>query len=224
MASRTINGGFFISFEGGEGSGKTSQINHLAQFLAKQDFSVKTTREPGGTPEAETIRDLLVQRDTGNWSPMSEVLMLYAARDLHVRNVIKPIMEQGAVVITDRFSDSTQAYQGYGYGLDIKQIESVNDVVLDGFKPNLTFVLDIDPEEGLARSNRRLAAEALSIKQSEDRFEKMGLGFHQKLRAGFLEIAKNNKERCVVIDATQNESEIAKQISDVVSERLKEAS
>lgn len=220
MTKKSVDGGFFISFEGGEGSGKTTQINLLAQSLSKQDFFVKTTREPGGTPEAETIRDLLVQRGGGNWTPLSEVLLLFAARELHVKNVIKPLLADGGVVITDRFTDSTRAYQGYGYGLGVEKIDAVNDLVLDGFEPDVTFILNIDARQGLERSNRRLAAEALSIKQSEDRYEQLDIEFHEKLAAGFLDIAAHNPQRCVVIDATQTVDEMAAQILQETMTRL----
>lgn len=205
--------GYFISVEGGEGTGKTTQINRLAQAIAAAGHKVITTREPGGTKEAEHIRDLLVQRDGGKWSPLSEALLLFAARSIHVERVIKPALEQGSIVICDRFTDSTRAYQGYGREMGLEKIEALNELVLDGFAPNRTYILDIDPAEGLARSERRLAAESLNIKQTEDRFEKMELEFHNRLREGFLEIAKNNPERCRVFDATRSLDDIATEIT-----------
>lgn len=211
--SDTAYTGYFISFEGGEGTGKTSQINRLAQALSKAGYKVVTTREPGGTKEAESIRDLLVQRDGGQWSPLSEVLLLFAARSIHVERVIKPALQSGKIVICDRFTDSTRAYQGYGREMGVDTIEEINNLVLNGFKPNKTFILDIDPQEGLARSERRLAAESLGIKQTEDRFEKMELDFHNRLRDGFLDIANANKDRCVIIDATREIDDIAQDIA-----------
>ena len=204
--------GLFITFEGGEGAGKTTQINRLAQSLTEQGHKVITTREPGGTPEAEKIRDLLVQRDGGQWSPISEALLLFAARSLHAERVIKPALDEGKIVICDRFTDSTRAYQGYGHELDLKVIEDLVDTVLGGLEPNLTFILDIEPESGLSRSERRLASEALDIKQREDRFENLEIEFHEKLRQGFLEIAKNNPDRCKVLDATQSIDDISQEI------------
>jgi dTMP kinase len=204
--------GLFITFEGGEGAGKTTQINRLAQSLTEQSHKVITTREPGGTPEAEKIRDLLVQRDGGQWSPISEALLLFAARSLHAERVIKPALDEGKIVICDRFTDSTRAYQGYGHELDLKVIEDLVDTVLGGLEPNLTFILDIEPESGLSRSERRLASEALDIKQREDRFENLEIEFHEKLRQGFLEIAKNNPDRCKVLDATQSIDDISQEI------------
>ena len=201
--------GLFITFEGGEGSGKTTQINRLSQRLADAGHKVITTREPGGTKEAEYIRDLLVQRDGGKWTPLSEALLLFAARSIHVERVIKPILAEGKIVICDRFTDSTRAYQGYGRGLDLAKIEELNELVLGGFAPDRTYIFDIEPRAGLARSERRLAAEAMNLKQTEDRFEKMGIEFHEKLRAGFLDIAEKNSGRCRVFDATRDVDEIA---------------
>lgn len=212
--------GFFISFEGGEGSGKTTQINKLAEALTAQGKKVVTTREPGGTPEGDKVRDLIVQRDGGNWSPIAETLLLFAARTMHVQNIIGPALDEGKIVITDRFTDSTLAYQGHGHGLDIVKIEDINTLVLDGLKPDLTFILDIDPKEGLERSERRLASEKLGINQTEDKFERMDFSFHEKLRQGFLEIAKQEPGRCHVIDATQDLDAITAQIIKVASERL----
>jgi len=205
--------GYFITFEGGEGTGKTTQINRLAQAISEAGHKVVTTREPGGTKEAEYIRDLLVQRDGGKWTPLSEALLLFAARSIHVERVIKPALEQGSVVICDRFTDSTRAYQGFGRELGLEKIEDLNTLVLDGFSPDRTIILDIDPEEGLARSERRLAAESLNIKQTEDRFEKMELDFHNRLRNGFLDIAKNDPDRCTVFDATRSLDDIAAEIA-----------
>jgi len=206
----------FITFEGGEGAGKTTQINRLAQKLTDKGYKVITTREPGGTPEAERIRDLLVQRGGGQWSPLSETLMLFAARSLHVERVIKPALDNGHIVICDRFTDSTRAYQGYGHGLDLNIIETLKDTVIGGLEPDVTFILDIDPKIGLGRSERRLASEALDIKQKEDRFESLNISFHEKLRQGFLQIAQQNKSRCFVMDASQS-------LNDVTQEVLKTA-
>ena len=204
--------GFFITFEGGEGAGKTTQINRLAQSLTDSGHRVVTTREPGGTPEAEKIRNLLVQRDGGQWSPLSEALLLFAARHLHYERVIKPALDDDKIVICDRFTDSTRAYQGYGHGLDLKVIESLKKTVLNDIEPDLTYILDIESKAGLARSERRLASEAMDIKQKEDRFENLEIEFHEKLRQGFLQIAKDNPDRCLVMDATKDLDAIADEI------------
>jgi len=212
--------GFFITFEGGEGSGKTTQINKLAGALTEKGHKVITTREPGGTEESEKIRELLVQRDGGNWDAMSECLLLFAARRMHVEEIIRPALESGKVVISDRFTDSTRAYQGYGRGLDLSVIETLNDLVLDGLTPNKTFILDIDPEEGLERSERRLASESLEVKRHEDRFESMDFTFHKKLREGFLEIAQKDADRCAILDASLSVEDLQSRILDRVMEAL----
>ncbi len=213
--------GLFITFEGGEGAGKTTQINLLAKALTDAGHKVVTTREPGGTIEAEKIRNLLVQRDGGAWSPMAECLLLFAARVMHVKKVIQPALEEGQIVICDRFTDSTRAYQGYGRGMALDKIEEINAATLGGFGPDLTFVFDINPEAGLSRSSRRLAAESLDLKQTEDRFENMDIAFHEKLRQGFLEIAKNEPERCHVIDANGTVEKIAAEIEKTTLGTLK---
>ena len=215
--------GFFITFEGGEGAGKTSQINRLAQSLTKIGHEVVTTREPGGTSEGEKIRNLLVQRYGGNWTPMSETLLFYTARDMLVNKVIRPALKDGQIVICDRFFDSTLAYQGYGHGFDPETITALNTLVLGNFKPNLTFILDIDPETGLKRSGRRLAAEALNIKQKEDRYENLNIDFHKRLREGFLQIATKNPARCTVIDANQPIESIAEIILQKATTAIGEA-
>lgn len=211
----------FISLEGGEGSGKTSQINKLAESLKNLGQLVLTTREPGGTPEGEKIRALLVQRDSGNWNPLAEVLMLYAARSMHVERVIKPALARGEIVISDRFSDSTRAYQGYGRGLAPEAIHNVHKVTLGDFKPDITFLLDIDVDTGLSRSHKRLAA-AKGFHNTEDRFERLDKAFHERLRAGFLEIAAAEPARVHVIDAAQDVDAIAAQILEIVQARLRQ--
>ena len=212
--------GLFISFEGGEGSGKTTQINKLAESLTQQGCRVVTTREPGGTPEAEKIRDFIVQRAGGDWTPMAECLLLFAARTMHVEKIIRPALEKGKIVISDRFTDSTRSYQGYGRGFSLEKIEELNTLVLDGFEPDLTFILDIDPEIGLTRSERRLASEQMDIKQTEDKFERLDFDIHKAIRKGFLEIAEKEPERCHVIDATLSIEDMAQVIQSIAQERL----
>lgn len=214
--------GLFITFEGGEGAGKTTQINKLASSLTEAGHKVITTREPGGTPEAEKIRDFVVQRDGGDWSPMAETLLFFAARIMHVEKVIQPTLDNGKIIICDRFTDTTRAYQGYGHGLDLDKIENLKQSVLGDLEPDITFILDIAPKAGLERSEKRLAAEALNIRQKEDRFENLELKFHERLRNGFLEIAKNNPDRCILIDATQDMKNITKTILETVNKKLKE--
>ncbi|MCK5373878.1 MAG: dTMP kinase [Alphaproteobacteria bacterium] len=218
-----MNGGFFISFEGGEGSGKTTQISQLAEALKAEGYSIVVTREPGGTPEGESIRSVLVQRDGGDWLPMAEVMLLYAARLMHIEKVIKPAMEDGCIVISDRFSDSTLAYQGYGHGLPLDNIRAIEALTIGAFKPNLTFMLDIDPKTGLMRSHKQLIVET-GNKQTEDRFERLNKKFHDRLRQGYLNIAKSDMERCRVINAKQDIDALHRQIKNSVDTALKKQS
>ncbi len=212
--------GFFITFEGGEGSGKTTQINRLSKSLTDLGHKVITSREPGGTPEAEKIRDLIVQKQGGNWTPVSETLLLYAARVMHVEKVIRPALENGKIVICDRFADSTLAYQGYGHGADLHMIEQLNLLTLGHIKPNLTFILDIDPEIGLTRAGRRMASEDLKLQQREDKFENLDMAFHQRLREGFLDIAEREDKRCVLIDADRPLPVLADEIKNLTLARI----
>ncbi|MCC6597432.1 MAG: dTMP kinase [Alphaproteobacteria bacterium] len=213
--------GFFITFEGGEGSGKTTQINRLSRILTDNGRRVITTREPGGTSEGEKIRSLLVQREGGNWSAMAELLLLFAARTMHVEKIIRPALENGDIVISDRFTDSTRAYQGYGRGLEIDIVEQVNTLVLGDFKPDMTIILDVPPETGLGRSKRRLASEKFAEEGAcEDRFEQLEIDFHRCLRQGFLEIAQSEPERCRIIDATDTEDNVAAQILALIKDRF----
>ena len=209
--------GLFITLEGGEGSGKSTQIARLAESLKAAGHDVVVTREPGGTPEAEKIRNFLVQRDGGNWTPMAEALLLYAAREMHVEHLIKPALAQGKVVISDRFADSSRAYQAYGHGLGIEKIDELNALVLGNFKPDITFILDIDVKTGLVRAGKRLTQD----QSSEDRFEKMGSNFHERLRQGYLEIAKREPDRCIVVDAAQSVDEIASELRNFVFRKIK---
>lgn len=208
--------GLFITLEGGEGAGKTTQIRLLADALRAQGREVLVTREPGGTPEAEKIRDFLVKRDGGNWTPMAECLLLYAARQMHVENLIKPALALGQIVICDRFADSTRAYQSFGHGLPLETIEQLNALSLGDFAPDLTFILDLPVDAGLARAGKRLSDD----QSQEDRFERLGGGFHERLRQGFLTIAKRDHQRCVVIDAARGIDDIARDLLTHVQGRL----
>lgn len=202
-----MKAGLFITLEGGEGAGKSTQSRRLKAALEDAGRDVILTREPGGTPEAEKIRDLLVQRDGGNWTPMAECLLFFAARQMHVETLIKPALAAGKVVICDRFTDSTIAYQGYGHGFDLSIIQQVAALSLGGFKPDLTFILDLPVTDGLARSLKQKDVSS-GKENTEDRFEKLQHDFHEKLRQGFLKIAAEDQERCVVVDATQNADDV----------------
>ncbi len=191
-----IRKGCFITFEGGEGAGKTTQTQLLVDHLRHQGMEVVQTREPGGTKGAEEIRNLLVTGDVNRWDPLTEALLIMAARVDHWNKVIQPALREGKWVICDRFMDSTLAYQGYGRGVDIAFLENLYKNTLPNSTPNRTYVFNIDPQQGLTRSfNRR---------NKELRFENMDISFHEKLHGGFLEIAKKEPTRCLVIDATQD--------------------
>ncbi len=208
--------GRFITFEGGEGGGKSTQVKTLADALKSAGVGVVTTREPGGAPAAEDIRELLVSGAVERWSPMAEVLLNYAAREMHVRQTVRPALERGDWVICDRFSDSTMAYQGYGGGVEPARIQAIHEAVLGDFKPDLTLILDLPTEEGLARAGKRL----VEAKSAEDRFERMERDFHDRLRNGFLEIAKSDPLRCKVIDASGDIAAVSDKVRLMVSETL----
>lgn len=212
--------GIFITLEGGDGTGKSTQIRLLQQSLATAGIDVVTTREPGGTPQAERIRSLLLQRDSGDFDPLTEAMMMFAARREHLVHKIWPAMEKGQWVISDRFADSTRAFQGYGHGLDMGLIENLYTLVAGKFQPDLTFILDIDPETGLARSARQNATTTNANESTEDRFERMGLPFHARLRKGFLDIAGKFPDRCQLIDASQPVNVVHGRMLEVISRRF----
>lgn len=196
--------GRFITFEGGEGCGKSTQVRHLAEHLASKGIEVVLTREPGGTRLAELIRGLLKDEREDPPCDRSELLLFLAARAQLVRNVIEPALASGKWVLSDRFSDSTFAYQGYGRGLPLDVLRLANDFACDGLKPDLTLLLDVRPEVAVARMRRREAA----TNTSADRIEQAGDGFHSRLRAGFLEMAKAEPERIKVIDANGSPDDV----------------
>lgn len=204
--------GFFITLEGGEGTGKSTQAARLADALRADGHEVVATREPGGAAGSEAIRNLLVNGPTGRWSPLAETLLFSAARDEHLRATIRPALARGAVVVCDRFADSTRAYQGSAGGVSGAAIRALEEWVVGPTKPDLTLILDLDPEVGLGRSDDR--------GEGGDRFERMDAAFHARLRAAFLEIAAAEPERCVVVDAAQPIEEVATGIAAIVRERL----
>ena len=204
--------GRFITFEGGEGAGKSTQVRHLAQSLASAGIESVATREPGGSPGAEDIRKLLVEGDVQRWDALTEALLHSAARRDHVANMIRPALDSGKWVISDRFADSTLAYQGFGLGLSAEIIAAITRLAVGEFSPDLTLVLDLPVEEGLKRAHRRGG--------SAQRYEKMDGGFHERMRQGFIEIANAHPERCVLIDATMPEDDVALEVRDAVASRL----
>lgn len=204
--------GRFITFEGGEGAGKSTQLRLLAAALSRSGVPVCMTREPGGSPGAEEIRALLVTGDGDRWDPVSEALLHFAARADHMRRLILPRLEAGEWVLSDRFADSTMAYQGYALGLGRDAVESLSALVLKGFAPDLTIMLDLPVDTGLARAAERA--------DGEDRYERLGRLFHERLRQAFLDIAKRAPERCVVIDASGDLNSVEAAVRATVAERL----
>lgn len=200
--------GRFITFEGGEGAGKTTQIALLRDRLAVAGRKVLATREPGGTPGAEEIRRLLVTGEPGRWDAWSEALLIAAARRDHVERVIRPALAAGTWVLCDRFLDSTRAYQGAVAGIGIDSVEALHTLVFGRLRPDLTLILDLDPAVGLARAGKRAGGEG--------RFEARGLGWHQKLREAFLAIAKAEPGRCKVVDAAREQGAVADEIARAV--------
>jgi dTMP kinase len=207
-----VTRGRFITFEGGEGAGKSTQVRLLADRLAGHASEVVVTREPGGSTGAEAIRELLVTGAVDRWSGVSETLLMYAARRDHIERVIRPALERGAWVLCDRFADSTRAYQGAGGGVGPALIAALEQHVLEGVKPDLTLILDLPADAGLARAGGRAEAQS--------RFEAKGHAFHERLRQAFLDIAKAEPERCAVIPATASREAVSAAIWTAVQDRL----
>ena len=212
-AQTSARRGRFITLEGGEGAGKTTQIQRLADTLRAAGIEVMTTREPGGTPGADALRSLVVTGDGDRWDSVSEALLMYTARRDHVLRRIRPALAAGTWVICDRFSDSTMAYQGYARGLGRDWVERLDALVLDGFKPDLSLFFDMPVAEGLKRAGTR---------GGPDRFEKLGIDFHETLRKAFLDIAAREPDRIAVIDALGTPETVTARLMDVVMQRFPE--
>lgn len=208
-----MESGRFITFEGGEGTGKSTQARLLADALDAWGYDVLLTREPGGTPGAEAIRALIVQGAVDRWDPLTETLLLSAARRDHVERLIKPALADGVWVLCDRFADSTRAYQGYGEGLPLEVVDRLTDLATGGLVPDLTLVHDLSVEAGLARAASRDG-------DASGRFERFDRGFHGRLRDGFLEIAARAPARCAVIDAAGPAETIHAAVLTVLRDRL----
>jgi dTMP kinase len=210
-----VNGGragHFITLEGGEGAGKSTQIARLKAWLEAQGRAVVATREPGGSPGAEMVRKLLVEGPAERWDGTTEALLHFAARRDHLRTTVWPALKRGDWVVSDRFADSTRAYQGYGHGLDLAMLERLYEIAVGDFRPDLTLILDLPVETGLARAAAR--------RGSETRYEGLPIEFHRRVKAGFLQIARREPARCVVIDASQNIDPLAATIARTVGDRL----
>ncbi|WP_292895633.1 dTMP kinase [Nitratireductor sp.] len=206
--------GFFITFEGGEGAGKSTQITQLAASLREQGHDVMITREPGGSSGAEAVRHVLLSGAAEPFGPAMEAILFAAARSDHVEQVIRPAIERGTIVLCDRFLDSSRVYQGVTGNLDRDFMQSLERVTVNDMVPDLTLILDIDPEEGLRRANARRGTEA------PDRFEKEALATHRRRRKAFLEIAKAEPERCVVIDAAMPADRVTTAVQRAVQQAM----
>jgi dTMP kinase len=200
--------GFFITFEGGEGAGKTTQIRRLAERLSSSGWRVTLTREPGGCPSAEAIRDVV---KSAPMDAVSETLLFNAARIENLNQTIRPALKRGDVVLCDRFMDSTRAYQMVGAGVPVEVIDTLERWSVGPTRPDLTIVFDLEPEQGLKRAQLRAAL---------DQFEQRGIEYHKRLRTAFLAIAKAEPARCVVVDAAGDEDDVALAIWAAVSPRL----
>lgn len=192
-----MSSGFFITFEGGEGAGKSTQIERLARKMRAKKYDVVVTREPGGSPGAEAVRHVLLSGAAEPFGPKMEALLFAAARSDHVEQVIRPAVERGSIVLCDRFMDSSRVYQGVTGDIDPAFMDALEKVAVNGMVPDMTLIFDIDPTEGLRRATVRRGTEAAA-----DRFEKETLAIHQRRRDAFLAIAAAEPERCIVIDAS----------------------
>ncbi|MBI4725473.1 MAG: dTMP kinase [Rhodomicrobium sp.] len=215
--------GKFITLEGGEGAGKTTQAAFLSEKLRRAGIDVFQTREPGGTPRAEAIRDILLAGKAKRFGALGEAVLFYAARESHLELAIRPALERGTWVVCDRFNDSTRAYQGAAGGLPPSVIEVLDRAVVGSTKPDLTIIFDIPPQEGLQRAAARKqdSQSGAANESGPDRFETMNAAFHRSLREEFLAIAKAEPERCVVVDASGDVQQVADIVWSIVRERLK---
>ncbi len=195
--------GLFITFEGADGCGKTTQLNLLAEYLKEKGFEVLTTREPGAKGLGEKLREILLNYD-GNVSDRCESFLFLADRAQHIDMVINPAVNEGKIVLCDRHTDSTVAYQGYGRGLDLEQIKKLNEIAVNGRKPDLTIIFDVDIETSMKR-----------VGETKDRMESSGTDFFNRVRQGYLEIAKQEPDRVKVVDATKSVEEIHRQVADI---------
>ncbi|MBM4330519.1 MAG: dTMP kinase [Deltaproteobacteria bacterium] len=198
----------FITFEGIEGCGKTTQINHLASYLERIHKPLLATREPGGTEVGEKIRQILLFSENDRIDPMAELLLYAASRVQHYREVISSALAQGKIVLCDRFADATLAYQGYGRGVDLEWIAKIHSQTMENVRPDLTFLLDLPVEEGLKRAFKRMENQT----NKEDRFEKEALDFHRRVRAGYLLIARHEPKRIIILDGLKDEQTLHREI------------
>lgn len=208
----------FITFEGMEGSGKSTVMRRIGAWLEAAGREVVYTREPGGSRLGTELRAILLDAKNSDITPRAELFLYLADRAQHAASVVRPALERGAVVLSDRYADSTVVYQGYGRGLDVAALHALNGQAVDGLWPDLTLLFDVDVPTGLARANARNAEEGKSV--SEGRFEAESLAFHTRVREGFLDWARRNESRFAVIDATRTPDEVFMAAQDVVGKRL----
>lgn len=212
-----LSPGKFITFEGGDGTGKSTQLNLLSDYFSSHQINNIKTKEPGGTPVGQELRQLLLCGDKNKFDPIAEALLYFADRRVHLVNKIWPAIHDGEWVLSDRFADSTIAYQFYGYNqrVDYATLMELYNLTVGDFKPDLTIILDLDPRVGIARSFQK--AQGMIVK--ETRFESRDIEFHDNLRHGFLEIARKEPDRCLVFDANKSVDELHQDIIKAVSER-----
>ena len=204
--------GRFITFEGGEGAGKSTQVGLLGASLRAAGHTVLETREPGGSEAAEEIRELLVHGATSRWDAMTEALLHFAARREHLVQSVWPALEAGSWVVCDRFADSTMAYQGYGHELGRDAIATLYGLVVGGFRPDVTLILDLPVEEGLLRAAAR--------RDGGTRYERMATTFHERLRQGFQDIAQREPQRCVLIDASRSAADVHAAVLSALGDKI----
>jgi dTMP kinase len=209
----------FITFEGGDGSGKTTQVQAVESYLRDLHRSCVATREPGGTALGKLIRKVLLEVDDNEIGQSTELFLYLADRAQHVKEIIAPALNSGQIVLCDRFSDSTLAYQGYGRGIDLNWLRRLNDSATEGVRPDLSFLFDCPVDVGLARAARR-GVQLPSDRPQEDRFEREKFEFHEKIRNGFLELAHSEPERFRIIDASCSIAEVAKQIREIIDREV----
>lgn len=211
--------GLFITFEGIEGCGKTTQAKLLSTYLNEQGHNIIMTREPGGTPISEAIREILLSNDFVKMQPRTEVLLYLASRAQHVSEIIKPALQNGRIVICDRFSDSTFVYQCFVRGIDKEIVERMNNFAVEGIQPHITLVLDVEPAEGLRRAMLRNQKES----RGHDRIESESIEFHQKVREGYLKLTQEYPDRVFLIKSDKDKTEVHGEIKRIVDAFIKES-
>ena len=215
--------GLFITFEGGEGSGKSTQIAEIGNWITARypDIELVITREPGGTVPAEEIRKILVNGDKDKITPQTEALLMVAARTENVHKIIRPALDRGAIILCDRFADSSRVYQALAHGAPIEKIDQLHAFGFDNLQPDITLYLDLPPEEGLERVSRRNSDVAGDI-ETESRFEDKGLGFHTRVRDGYLTLSRTFPDRFHLIDGQQNKDAITQDIIDIIARKCEQ--